>query len=70
MDKNLIEVKLSKIIGQFNERKITAVKFDSILLNELHSFYDGNGRVFKILFVNDEKINKFTHGTEMKKIII
>ena len=42
MDKDLIEDKLYHIIDHFNERKITNVKFDLILLISL--FYDRNGR--------------------------
>ena len=58
IDKDLIENKLyqfneRKIIDQFNERKITPAKFYSILLNDIHPFYDGNGRTWKILFGND-----------------
>ena len=56
MDKDLIEDKLYQIIDQFNERKITPLKFYSILLNEIHPFYDGNGRTCEILFANDDKI--------------
>ena len=56
MDKDLIEDKLYQIIDQFNERKITPLKFYSILLNEMHPFYDGNGRTCEILFANDDKI--------------
>ena len=41
MDKDLIEDKLYHIIDYFNERKITNVKFDLILLISL--FYDRNG---------------------------
>ena len=52
MDKYIIEVKLYQIKDQFNERKITAVKFDWIIVNKIHQFYDGNGRMFKILFAN------------------
>ena len=50
MDKELIEDKLYKIIDQFNERKITSVKFYSILLNKIHTFYYRNSRTFKKLF--------------------
>ena len=42
----------------FNERKITPVRFYSIPLNEIHSFYDGNGRTCKILFADNDKIIK------------
>ena len=44
MDKELIEGKLYQIIDQFNERKITATKFYSILLSKILPCYDGNGR--------------------------
>ena len=49
MDKDLIEDKLYQIIDQFNKRKITLTKsFYSILLNEIHPFYNRNGRTCKI----------------------
>ena len=54
MNTELIEDKLYQIIDQFNERKTTSTKFYSILLNKIHSFYDGNGRTCQILFVNDD----------------
>ena len=38
-----------------NERKITPIKFYSILLQEIHSFSDGNGITSNILFGNDER---------------
>ena len=50
MDKNVIEDKFYQIIDQFNKRKITPTKLFSMLLNGIHSFYDGNGRTCKILF--------------------
>ena len=58
MDKELIEDKLYQIIDQFNERKITSTKFNSILLNKTHPFYDENGRTCKILFANDDIIRQ------------
>ena len=58
IDKELIENKLYQIIGQLNERKITYAKFYSILLNNIHLFYDGNGRTCKILFANDDRIRQ------------
>ena len=39
------------------EDKFTPAMFYSILFNEIHQFYDGNGRTCKILFGNDNKIN-------------
>ena len=53
LGKVLIDDKPYQIIDQFNERKITCAKFYSILLNKIHSFYNGNGRTCKILFAND-----------------
>ena len=38
MDKDLIEDNLNQIIDQFSERKITHVKFYSILINEIYHF--------------------------------
>ena len=58
MDKDLIEDKLYRIIDQFSERKITPIKFCSILLNKIHAFCDGNGRPSKILCANNDKIIK------------
>ena len=53
MTKALIEDKLYQIIDQFIKRKITSTKFYSILLNKMYPFYDGNGRMCKILPAND-----------------
>ena len=69
MNKDLIEDKLCQIIDQFNEKKITPVKFYSILLNKIHPFYDGNGITRKTLFAND-KINNLIDGAKIKKLII
>ena len=52
------EDKLYQIIDQFNERKIISAKFYSILLNKICPFYDGNGRMCKILFANDDIIRQ------------
>ena len=54
MDKGLIGDKLYQVRDQFIKRKITPVKFYSVLLNRIHSFY-GNGRTCKILFANHDK---------------
>ena len=61
MDKVLTKDNLYQIIDQYSERTITPVKFYSILLNETYPFYYGNGRICKILFPNDDKINKFNN---------
>ena len=58
MDNDLIEDKFHHLKHRFSERKITSVKFYSILLNKIHPFDDGNGRRCKILFANDDKIIK------------
>ena len=52
MDKDLIENKLYQLVDQFNERKINHRDFYSELLDNMHSFYDGNGGTCKILFVS------------------
>ena len=49
---------LYQIIDQFNERKIRSTKFFSILLNKIHPSYDGNGRICKMLFANDDIIRQ------------
>ena len=54
MDKELIEYKLY----ERSERKITSAKFFSVLLNKVHSFYEGNGTTCKILFANDDIIDR------------
>ena len=41
--------------NQFNQRKITPLKFHLILSNKTHQFYDGNGRTCKVLFANEDK---------------
>ena len=51
MDKNLIEDKLYQIIDQFNERKINHRDFYFAFLDNINSFYDGNWKTCKILFV-------------------
>ena len=48
MDKDQIEDKLYQIIDQSNQKKIKPTN-SLIFLNEIHSFYDGNGRTFKII---------------------
>ena len=42
MSKDLMEDKLYQIINQFSERKITPVKFHSILLNKIYPVYVEN----------------------------
>ena len=58
MDKELIEHNLYQITDQFNERRIKSRKFNSILLNKIHQFYDGNRRACRILFANDDIIRQ------------
>ena len=46
-----------KLIDQSNEKKIMPANLCSILSNEIHSFYDGNGRMCDILIAYAYKIN-------------
>ena len=64
MNKDLIEDKPYQIIDQFNEKKITPVKFYWIFLKRTHPLYDGNKRTSKTLFGNDNEINKLTDETK------
>ena len=58
MDKELIEDKLYQIIDQSSERKITSIKFYSILLNKTQAFYDGNRTTWEIMFANHDTIRQ------------
>ena len=58
MDKELIEDKLYQIIDQSSERKITSIKFYSILLNKTQAFYDENGTTWEIMFANHDTIRQ------------
>ena len=70
-DKYLIANKLYQIINQFNEKKITSVKFYSILLNKIHPFYDGNGSTCQILFDNEKLVfGEYNHVSGMWSITI
>ena len=66
MDRDLIKDILYQIIDQFNESKITPLKFYSTLLNEINPFYDGNSRTCKILFGQEFKTNKLINETKAK----
>ena len=57
-EKILMEDQFYQIVDQFNERKITPTKFYSIFLHKIHSFYDVDGRMWKILFTNDHIIRQ------------
>ena len=57
IEKDLLEDRLYQITDQFNEKKITPAKFYLLFLHEIHSFYDGNGKLCKELFANDYEIN-------------
>ena len=50
IEKDLIENTLFKIIGQFTEKKITPIRFYSILLNKITPFSDRKDGTFEILF--------------------
>ena len=45
--------KLYQLLDQFNETKINHRDFYYALLNNIHPFYDWNGRTCKILFVSN-----------------
>ena len=55
MKKDLIEEKFYQIIDQFNERKITPTTLKCT--PKIHSFYNGNDKMYEVLFANDDKIN-------------
>ena len=57
MDFNRIESELYKLVGQFNERKITPRTFCDIFLDKIHPFPDGNGRTCKYLFEDKIQIS-------------
>ena len=52
MDKDLIDDKLYQLVDQFSERKFIHRDFYSELLDNIHPFYDENGRTCKMLFVS------------------
>ena len=52
MCKDLIEDKLYQLVDQFHERKTNHRDFYLELFDDIHPFYDGNGRTCKILFVS------------------
>ena len=58
MDKELIEDKLDQIMDQFNEINITTTEFFKAPINNLHVFYEGNGRTCEIMFANDDIIRQ------------
>ena len=70
MDKDLVEDSAYQTIDQFTERKITPLKFYSILLNKINPLSDGNGRRCRIQLANNDKTNKIIDGTKIKKPII
>ena len=53
MDEVLIEDKLYQLRDQFIERKINHRYFYLVILENIHPFYDGNGRTCKILFTSN-----------------
>ena len=53
MDEVLIEDKLYQLRDQFIERKINHRYFYLVILQNIHPFYDGNGRTCKILFTSN-----------------
>ena len=67
--KHLIEGKLCQIIDQLKNSKITHVKIHSILLNKKHPFYDGYGRICKMLFANNNNKRKLIDWIKIKNLI-
>lgn len=45
------------IIDKFDEEKRSDQNFCGSLFKEIHSFYEGNGRTAKILFINAPNMN-------------
>ena len=64
MGKDLIEGKLYQIMDQFSERKITPIKFYSILPNQIRLYFHRNDRACEILFGNDDKMIKLIDETK------
>ena len=53
VDKDLIELKLYQLIDQFNKRKTDHRNFYFVLFDNIYTFYDENGRTYKVLFVGN-----------------
>ena len=53
ISKDLIKDRLYGIIDQFNESKISHRDFYFVFHNNIHPFYDKNGRTCQILFVSN-----------------
>ena len=58
MEKDAIEDKLYQIIDKFSENI------------EIHPFYNGNGRTWKILFTNDDDLSNLLVRQKIKKLTI
>ena len=50
----MCQIKLYQIIN-LNRRKISHRDFYLVLLENIHPFYDGNGKICKILFAGNIK---------------
>ena len=50
MDKSLVEAALYSLVDQFNDRTTSHKDFCRTFLDQIHPFWDGNGRTCKILF--------------------
>ena len=53
MDSDLTEDNLYQLLDPLNERKINHRDFYSVLLDNIHPFYDRNGRTLKLSFVSN-----------------
>ena len=51
MDFTKIESELYTLIDQFNDRFISKSYFFRKFLDEIHPFFDGNGRLIKLCFI-------------------
>ena len=45
--------KLYQLTDQFNERKIDHKDFYFVLRDNIHPFYDGNERTYKVFYVSN-----------------
>ena len=59
MEKDGIEEKLYQLVAQLNGRKISCKQSYSKFLDNVHSFYDRNGRTNKIFWVNKKIFSIF-----------
>ena len=66
MNYNIIEPELYRLVDKYNEGKVSSEEFYYNFLNEIHPFYDGNGRTAKLLFKTPAW--NFSHWDIKKKL--